>query len=223
MRRYFHELMIRLSYRSDYLTITHAAAGIILLGAACSRSESSRSEDSPVALTESVSTATPAEETFMADYDIGMTVRSVADAINVGESLDSTAYNFEGVLTDGVGMPLFTDMSGMPGEWEVEVVDSTQVRIRNIDAGDLQPFQLIEYLTANLNDGSHEILLENECDRGEAHIINYRYGRTSLRVETRPRHIGDTGEVAPVMEITLRADSVLILDTADEKLHGQTH
>lgn len=223
MRRYFLELMIRLSYRSDYLTITHAAAGIILLGVACTRSDTSRREDSSATLTESVSAAPPAEEAFVADYDIGMTVRSVADAINVGESLDSTAYNFEGVLTDGVGMPLFTDMSGMPGEWEVEVVDSTQVRIRNIDAGDLQPFQLIEYLTANLSGGTHDITLENECDRGDAHIINYRYGRTSLRVETRPQNIGDTGEVAPIMEITLRADSILIPDTTYETLHSQKH
>ena len=51
-----------------------------------------------------------AEEEFHADNDIAMTVRSVADAIRVGETLDSVGYNFEGVLTDGIGRPLYTGL-----------------------------------------------------------------------------------------------------------------
>lgn len=192
------------------------AAGLALLASGCSRSGADGASDSCAAPSDSIAAAPQPDETFTADNDIGMTVRSVAEAINIGESLDSTEYNFEGVLTDGVGMPLFTDMSGMPGEWEIEVVDSTRVRIRNLDTGDLQPFRLIEYLTANLRAGSQEILLENECDRGDAHIINYRYGRTGLTVETRPAQIGDTGEVAPIMEITLHADTIPIAAPADE-------
>lgn len=62
-------------------------------------------------------------EDFHADNDIAMTVRSLADAIKVGEPLDSTEYDFEGVLTDGQGTPLYTDVQGAPGVWVVDVLD----------------------------------------------------------------------------------------------------
>ncbi len=195
-----------MSYTSK-LHLNIAAPCLLLLAAGCSRTDSS--QDSAAALpTADTLPVVADEEPFIADNDIGMTVRSMANTINIGERLDSTEYNFEGVLTDGIGMPLFTDMTGMPGQWEVEVVDSMRVRIRNLGAGNLQPFQLIEYLTSNLGDSNHEIRLEEEMDQGESHILHYRYGRTALRVEMRPQPIGDTGEVAPVMEITLSADTI---------------
>ena len=64
-----------------------------------------------------------ATEYFHADNDIAMTVRSLADAIKVGEPLDSTEYDFNGVLTDGQGAPLYTDVQGSPGTWIVDVLD----------------------------------------------------------------------------------------------------
>jgi len=173
---------------------------------ACSHSSSTSGEDGEESVT--IADTVPSELPFVADNDIGMTVRSMANTINIGDNLDSTDYNFEGVLTDGVGMPLFTDITGMPGKWEVEVVDSTQVRIRNLSPGDLQPHQLVEYLTQVLDPEEGNIVLESETDEGEVHKVSYRYGKTEMCVSTRPQQIGNTGEVAPVMEITLRADSI---------------
>lgn len=178
------------------------AAGLLLC--AC------RSEKSVETETKADTTASDtivAEEEFVVNNDIGMAVRSMANTINIGAPLDSTDYNFAGVFTDGVGMPLFTDITGMPGKWEVEVIDSLQVKIRNLDPGNLQPFQLVEYLTENLKDDSLPIILQEETDRGESHIIQYSYGRTRMSVEMRPERIAATGEVAPLMEITLKADT----------------
>ena len=170
----------------------------------CGRVAGDDAESGQEAAAESASAV---QEQFVANYDIGMTVRSVANTINIGEKLDSTDYNFAGVLTDGVGMPLFTDFSGMPGEWEIEVIDSVTVCIRNLDAGNLHPFELIDYIASNLEGESQPLLLQGESDRGEAHIVTYRYGRTSISVETRPMNLENTGDVAPEMHITLKAGS----------------
>lgn len=190
------------------LRISFAIPAACLLLSSCSSggsdADSARADSADSAL----AVQNRVQEEFLAQNDIGMTVRSVANTINIGDRLDSTAYNFEGVLTDGSGMPLFTDFSGMPGKWEVEVIDSTEVRIRNLETGDLQPNQLIDYLTANLQGQHDDLELETETDAGDSHIVNYRYGRTSLQVVTRPLPIGDTGEVAPGMEIILKADTL---------------
>ena len=182
--------------------------GIMLTLSSCRYAGSSDSDSTEGVGTDSViSTAEP--EPFIANNDIGMTVKSVANTINIGERLDSTDFNFEGVLTDGIGMPLFTDLQGMPGQWEIEVVDSTELRIRNTNAGNLRPHELLEYLSTTLGDGGTEMQPVEEMDRGDTHIQIYRYGRTELSVQTRPQQIGETGEVAPIMEITLRADSLV--------------
>lgn len=52
---------------------------------------------------------------FHADNDIAMTVRSLVDAVRVGETLLPADYDFVGVLTDGQGTPLYTDVDGAPG------------------------------------------------------------------------------------------------------------
>ena len=54
------------------------------------------------------------QQDFHADNDIAMTLGSIADAIRVGEPLDSATYSYTGVLTDGVGRPLYTDVDGTP-------------------------------------------------------------------------------------------------------------
>lgn len=88
---------------------------------------------------------------FHADYDIAMVVRSLADAINVGENLDTADYNFTGVLTDGEGKPLYTTQSGTPGSWRIEVTDSATAVIKNREIGDLMVEDLRTYLISALN------------------------------------------------------------------------
>lgn len=97
-------------------------------------------------------TVTPQEDLqrYHADNDIAMTVASVADAIRVGEPLDSADYDFEGILTDGEGRPLYTTEIGAPGEWDVDVLSPTTVEITNKAPGDLLPEELEEYLAQAL-------------------------------------------------------------------------
>ncbi len=87
---------------------------------------------------------------FHADNDIAMTVCSLVDALRVGERLDSTDYNFDGILTDGQGTPLYTDVEGNPGEWKVRVENSEEARISNLYLGDLMTEDLRNYILGAL-------------------------------------------------------------------------
>lgn len=93
----------------------------------------------------------PEENQFHADNDIAMTVCSLVDAVRVGERLDSTDYNFDGILTDGQGTPLYTDVEGNPGEWKVRVVDQDKALISNLHLGDLMTEDLRNYIIGALN------------------------------------------------------------------------
>ena len=87
---------------------------------------------------------------FHADNDIAMTVCSLVDAVRVGERLDSADYGFEGILTDGQGTPLYTDLEGNPGEWEVKVLADDEARISNLHLGDLMTEDLRAYIIGAL-------------------------------------------------------------------------
>lgn len=93
----------------------------------------------------------PEENQFYADNDIAMTVASIVDAVRVGEELDSIDYNFDGILTDGQGTPLYTDIEGNPGQWQVRVVSPDQARIMNLNFGDLMTVDLRNYILGALN------------------------------------------------------------------------
>lgn len=90
--------------------------------------------------------------------DVAMTVRSIVDALNIGEKLDSSTYNFNGVLTDGRGVPLYTNMEGYPGEWVVEVTSQNSAVIRNTELGDLYGDDLKDYLIKELNLSNDNLL-----------------------------------------------------------------
>ncbi|MDE5871308.1 MAG: hypothetical protein K2H22_05170, partial [Muribaculaceae bacterium] len=95
--------------------------------------------------------ARPEESQFHADNDIAMTVCSLVDAVRVGERLDSADYGFQGILTDGQGTPLYTDIEGNPGEWSVKVVSGEEARISNLHLGDLMTEDLRSYILSALN------------------------------------------------------------------------
>lgn len=94
--------------------------------------------------------AMPEENQFHADNDIAMTVCSLVDAVRVGQQLDSADYNFNGILTDGQGTPLYTDLEGNPGEWKVRVVNTEEARISNLHLGDLMTEDLRNYIIGSL-------------------------------------------------------------------------
>lgn len=91
------------------------------------------------------------EGPFHADNDIAMTVSSLVDALRVGETLDSVDYNFKGILTDGQGTPLYTDIEGNPGEWKVCVDSPNEAHISNLHLGDLMTVDLRNYILGALN------------------------------------------------------------------------
>lgn len=100
----------------------------------------------------------PEENQFHADNDIAMVVCSLVDAVRVGERLDSADYDFRGILTDGQGTPLYTDIEGNPGEWQVQVVSDDEARISNLHLGDLLTEDLRNYIITALNLNSADLV-----------------------------------------------------------------
>lgn len=138
---------------------------------------------------------------YHADYDIAMTLRSITDAIKVGERLDSLEYNYSGILTDGLGHPLYTDIQGNPGEWEIDVLSPTSVMIKNMYLGDLLPDDLKSYLTGTLNLTSDNVVYIDEPDGdSDDETIIYDFNGGYLQVDTRVA-VSPTGMEGPLMKI----------------------
>lgn len=144
---------------------------------------------------------TVAAEEYHADNDIAMTLRSITDALSVGEPLDTLDYNFEGVLTDGEGHPLYTDIQGTPGTWEVDVISPTSAVIRNVYLGDLLPDDLESYIVANLNLSEDNLIESTDYDDDEeTQLVVYDLGKCHLRIETRAA-VAPNGLEGPLMSI----------------------
>lgn len=147
-------------------------------------------------------------EFFHADNDIAMTVRSLADALQVGEPLDSAEYDFEGILTDGQGSPLYTDVQGAPGLWEIDVLDKSNVMIRNVYLGDLLPLDLQNYILQSLRIGEGERLdftAHDAVSDDETEIVVYDCKGVYLRFEVRAG-IAPNGLEGPLLSIIMSSD-----------------
>jgi len=145
-------------------------------------------------------------EIYHADNDIAMTVRSIVDAIKVDEPLDTTDYNFEGVLTDGQGHPLYTDIQGAPGLWEVDVLSPTSAVVRNIYLGDLLPDDLRSYLAQSLQLSDQDVINTSEFDDDDqtsVEIFDLEGG--FLRFETRAA-VAPNGLEGPYVSIIASKD-----------------
>ena len=121
-----------------------------------------------------------------------MTINSVIDAISVGEPIDSAAYDYEAVLTDGSGRPLYTDLQGAPGVWDIMVEKPHTVVIRNAYLGDLLSSEFRKVYTDEFDD-------DDETD-----VSIYDFGAGTLRFETR---VGRTtnGLEGPLLSIRIQA------------------
>lgn len=169
-------------------------AGLILIGAAgCGNGKRTEGEeDSAVMIS---------DEDYHADNDIAMTLLSITDAIRVGEPIDSLDYNYEGVLTDGQGHPLYTNLQGMPGKWDVDVLTPASVVIKNMDLGDLLPDDLENYITSTLGLTGHDVVYSHRtADDTDAEIVVYDFKGGFLRIETRMSHASN-GLEGPLMRI----------------------
>lgn len=134
---------------------------MIIAVAACSNKEAAVRQAEPM----------PQDTPFLADNDIAMTVCSIVDAVRVGEPLDSTGYNFLGILTDGQGTPLYTDVEGEPGEWRVAVVNDVEACISNRRVGDLMTDDLRQYILGSLGLNSADLVSAYENPHKEGEII----------------------------------------------------
>lgn len=147
---------------------------------------------------------------FHADYDIAMTIKSIADAIKVGEPLDSAEYDFEGVLTDGQGSPLYTDMQGSPGIWQIDVLDKSNVMIRNLFLGDLLPSDLRQYILQSLRIGEANRIASATDDSTDSsdtdtEINIYDCDGVYLRFEVRAG-MAPNGLEGPLLNIIMSSD-----------------
>ena len=161
-----------------YFHISALTLAILMLAHVLGCSRSNRK----AAIADSDTVATAPAEYYHADNDIAMTVRSLVDALSIGERLDSVNYDFKGVLTDGQGRPLYTDITGTPGIWEVDVTSPTSAVIRNLDESDMIPPSPQVHADADI------------------HRVEYDFGSGYLRIETR-KVIADGMEGA-LMNIT---------------------
>lgn len=141
------------------------------------------------------------DATFHADDDIAMVVRSLADAINVGEPLNSGDYAFQGVLTDGTGRPLYTDLEGMPGEWSIEVPDSTMAVVRSIKVGDLVADDLQNYIVGSLQLDPGDVYVSRRFKGRNQTIYNIPGGYLTMTTVSDTTASGYVGER---ISITLR-------------------
>ena len=125
----------------------------------------------------------------------------ITDALRVGEPLDTLDYNFEGILTDGEGHPLYTDIQGTPGSWDVDVISPTTAVIRNVYLGDLLPDDLESYLASSLNLSPENIIETEEFDDDEeTQLVVYDIDGVYLRIETRAA-VAPNGLEGPLMSI----------------------
>ena len=151
--------------------------------------------------------AVQAVEEYHADHDIAMTIRSVADAISVGEPLDTADYNFDGILTDGMGHPLYTDLQGNPGRWDVDVLSPTSVAVKNVDLGDLLPDDLEVYITGSMGMSEDNIVASKELDdQDDTRITVYAFRGGFLRFERR-KGVSPNGLEGSLMRILASSEA----------------
>lgn len=175
-------------------TISAAAATVaIAILACCSGHKDTADKDSD--------TTSLITDEYHADNDIAMIVRSITDAIRVGEPLDTLDYNFEGVLTDGEGRPLYTDIQGSPGEWQIDVISPTIAVVRNIYLGDLLPDYLQSYIAGSLDLNDSNLIETTEFDDDDdTSLVVYDLDGGYLRIETRAA-VAPNGLEGPLMSI----------------------
>lgn len=167
-----------------FVPVSIVLAGFMLFPACNSGKKEKMSDSVPV----QESAAYQNDSSIMAEYDIAMTVRSIADAINYGENIDES-YSYEGVLTDGRGVPLYTDNSGHPGRWKVGVETPSDVRIRNLATGNIYADALCLYITDSMGLSEYDIIEVRDDESGcpadeESMDVTYDFGRGYLRFST---------------------------------------
>lgn len=145
---------------------------------------------------------------YHADNDIAMTLKSIADALNQGEELDSLDYNYEGILTDGTGRTLYTDIQGSPGVWSIRVESPSTIAIKNLYLGDLLPESLENYIIQSF--GLNETNRVDTSKFKNHYIENalvYHFEGGYLIFETQSA-LTPSGKEGPLMTIIATSDEI---------------
>lgn len=183
---------MRFNLRISYLFNLTAAMILSFFTIACSGRSDKSSEDSS------------AINDDHADNDIAMTLRSIIDAVKVGEPLDSLQYNFTGTLTDGSGRPLYTDVEGAPGAWQIKVVNPSSVTIRNLYLGDLLPEELTQYILQSLQIPDSTLVTSGYAGNDiDAIVAIYDFGEGNLIFETKIAEAENGGQ-GPLLNIAVK-------------------
>ncbi|MDE6811456.1 MAG: hypothetical protein K2J15_03810 [Muribaculaceae bacterium] len=184
--------MRKSNYGPTVLLTCGILTGLTLPG--CSSAGSEKNDSVPVVTSEE----------YHADNDIAMNLRSIIDAINVGQSLDSTDYNFKGILTDGSGRPLYTDVQGTPGQWEIKVLSGESAVISNLYLGDLLADDLVTYLLSSLGIYHYQLMtMSAGNDDTDDSVSIYTTGDSELIIEQRTAK-APNGAEGPLLKITVR-------------------
>lgn len=150
-------------------------------------------------------------EEYHADNDIAMIAKSFADALVINEPLDTLENNFTGVLTDGEGHPLYTDIQGSPGIWDVNVTNPNTAVIRNVYLGDLLPGYLESYITTNLDLTEDDKIGTTVSDTTDnTQVTVYNLDGAYLRFEIRTA-LAPNGLEGPLLSIVLTTTPPLTL------------
>lgn len=150
-------------------------------------------------------------EEYHADNDIAMIAKSFADALVINEPLDTLENNFTGVLTDGEGHPLYTDIQGSPGIWDVNVTNPNTAVIRNVYLGDLLPGYLESYITTNLDLTEDDKIGTSVSDTTDnTQVTVYNLDGAYLRFEIRTA-LAPNGLEGPLLSIVLTTTPPLTL------------
>lgn len=151
-----------------------SVTGLILV-AACGRKEKPKVVE--------VKTVAPeqAPEEVLDSVDVAMLCRSLVDALNMGEKLDST-YNFHGIFTDGAGKALYSLADGRPGAWDVQVDGPGRVFMRNTTAGLIEAEDLRVYIAQAIGLSDNDIMDAGVVE-GNDKATGVIYTRGNLRME----------------------------------------
>lgn len=180
-------------------TLTASIILIVIMCASCGREKSETSDSAAII---------PTDE-FHADNDIAMIVRSMADAIKVHEKLDSTLYDFKGILTDGSGKPLYTDINGIPGEWCVDVICPDSAVIYPVKDGDLLAEDLKAYILYSLGIDRSTLIMQHDADKAHPyHSQSFLNDSTVIRFDIRDKSTVDAVSCLPSMAITVFSEKI---------------
>lgn len=140
---------------------------------------------------------------YHADNDIAMMLHSVADALHQEEELDSLDYNYEGILTDGTGRSLYTDVQGAPGAWSIRVENPNSIAIKNIYLGDLLPDALQAYILESFELNTDDVVDTSKFKNKNLKEAQIYYNDGVYLIFQTQTSSTSTGKEGPLMTIVV--------------------